>query len=73
MCGYYTFKKTRWNRDIAWRSPCHKRTDSPWLLFVSENGYGKRVPLSRFHQSPLNRVGLIGYKFSFEDCLAAVL
>nr|GEV10474.1 DNA gyrase subunit A, chloroplastic/mitochondrial [Tanacetum cinerariifolium] len=50
----------------------HKRTDGPWLLFVSENGYGKRVPLSRFRQSPLNRVGLIGYKFSSEDRLAAV-
>lgn len=50
----------------------HKRTDGPWLLFVSENGFGKRVPLSRFRQSPLNRVGLIGYKFSSEDRLAAV-
>ncbi|XP_038679693.1 DNA gyrase subunit A, chloroplastic/mitochondrial isoform X2 [Tripterygium wilfordii] len=44
----------------------------PWLLFVSENGYGKRVPLSSFRLSPLNRVGLIGYKFSSEDRLAAV-
>ncbi|XP_050209643.1 DNA gyrase subunit A, chloroplastic/mitochondrial [Mercurialis annua] len=44
----------------------------PWLLFVSENGYGKRVPLSRFRLSVLNRVGLIGYKFSAEDRLAAV-
>lgn len=34
----------------------------PWLLFVSESGYGKRVPLSSFRQLPLNRVGLIGYK-----------
>lgn len=34
----------------------------PWLLFVSESGYGKRVPLSRFRLLPLNRVGLIGYK-----------
>ncbi|KAL6125462.1 hypothetical protein ACLB2K_073520 [Fragaria x ananassa] len=46
--------------------------DGPWLLFVSESGYGKRVPLSRFHSSRLNRVGLIGYKFSSEDRLAAV-
>ncbi|CAL8118165.1 unnamed protein product [Prunus armeniaca] len=44
----------------------------PWLLFVSESGYGKRVPLSRFHSSKLNRVGLIGYKFALEDRLAAV-
>lgn len=34
----------------------------PWLLFVSESGYGKRVPLSSFRILPLNRVGLIGYK-----------
>ncbi|CAA0823269.1 Probable DNA gyrase subunit A-chloroplastic/mitochondrial [Striga hermonthica] len=44
----------------------------PWLLFISENGYGKRVPLASFRTSPLNRVGLIGYKFSEEDRLAAV-
>jgi DNA gyrase subunit A len=45
---------------------------APWLLFVSESGFGKRVPLSCFRASPLNRVGLIGYKFSAEDRLAAV-
>ncbi|KAK9733101.1 hypothetical protein RND81_04G043300 [Saponaria officinalis] len=44
----------------------------PWLLFISESGYGKRVPLGRFRLSPLNRVGLIGYKFAAEDRLAAV-
>ncbi|KZV47303.1 DNA gyrase subunit A, chloroplastic/mitochondrial [Dorcoceras hygrometricum] len=44
----------------------------PWLLFISESGFGKRVPLSSFRMSPLNRVGLIGYKFSSEDRLAAV-
>ncbi|XP_052192183.1 DNA gyrase subunit A, chloroplastic/mitochondrial isoform X18 [Diospyros lotus] len=44
----------------------------PWLLFVSENGFGKRVPLGSFRVSPLNRVGLIGYKLSSKDCLAAV-
>lgn len=49
-----------------------KDLDGPWLLFVSESGFGKRVPLSRFRLSPLNRVGLIGYKFSLEDQLAAV-
>ncbi|GJU53779.1 putative reverse transcriptase domain-containing protein [Tanacetum coccineum] len=31
-------------------------------MFVTENGFGKRVPLSRFRQFPWNRVGLIGYK-----------
>lgn len=49
-----------------------KSMNGPWLLFVSESGYGKRVPVSRFRSSPLNRVGLIGYKFSSEDRLAAV-
>lgn len=44
----------------------------PWLLFITESGFGKRVPLSRFRMSPLNRVGLKGYKFSSEDRLAAV-
>ncbi|KAF4384730.1 hypothetical protein F8388_004037 [Cannabis sativa] len=49
-----------------------KGLKGPWLLFISESGYGKRVPLSRFRSSPLNRVGLIGYKFAAEDRLAAV-
>ncbi|MED6191870.1 hypothetical protein PIB30_004527 [Stylosanthes scabra] len=49
-----------------------KDQKGPWLLFVSESGYGKRVPLSSFRISPLNRVGLIGYKFAAEDRLAAV-
>ncbi|KAL6493801.1 hypothetical protein OROGR_031710 [Orobanche gracilis] len=44
----------------------------PWLLFISESGLGKRVPLASFRMSPLNRVGLKGYKFSAEDHLAAV-
>lgn len=48
------------------------RMKGPWLLFVSESGFGKRVPLSSFRMSHLNRVGLIGYKFSSEDRLAAV-
>ncbi|XP_019459958.1 PREDICTED: DNA gyrase subunit A, chloroplastic/mitochondrial-like [Lupinus angustifolius] len=49
-----------------------KRQSGPWLLFVSESGYGKRVPLSSFRMSPLNRIGLIGYKFAAKDRLAAV-
>ncbi|KAL2478180.1 putative DNA gyrase subunit A [Forsythia ovata] len=44
----------------------------PWLLFISENGFGKRVPLANFRMSPLNRVGLKGYRFSSEDHLVAV-
>ncbi|XP_057991076.1 DNA gyrase subunit A, chloroplastic/mitochondrial isoform X2 [Hevea brasiliensis] len=50
----------------------HNKGSGPWLLFVSESGYGKRVPLGSFRLSPLNRVGLIGCKFSAEDRLAAV-
>ncbi|XP_010486682.1 PREDICTED: DNA gyrase subunit A, chloroplastic/mitochondrial-like [Camelina sativa] len=49
-----------------------KQTTGPWLLFVCENGYGKRVSLSSFKRSRLNRVGLVGCKFSEDDCLAAV-
>ncbi|KAF5202603.1 Dna gyrase subunit a [Thalictrum thalictroides] len=45
---------------------------APWLLFVSEGGFGKRVPLTNFHLSPLNRVGLIGYKLQEDDRLVAV-
>lgn len=48
-----------------------KGFSGPWLLFISENGFGKRVPLSSFRTSSLNRIGLIGYKFSTEDNLAA--
>ncbi|GAB2287516.1 hypothetical protein Dimus_021891 [Dionaea muscipula] len=50
----------------------NKGLSGPWLLFITESGYGKRVPVSSFRLSPLNRVGLIGYKFAAEDCLAAV-
>ncbi|XP_074328770.1 DNA gyrase subunit A, chloroplastic/mitochondrial [Apium graveolens] len=49
-----------------------KRASGPMLLFISESGIGKRVPLSSFRLSPLNRIGLIGFKFSTEDRLAAV-
>ncbi|PIA47834.1 hypothetical protein AQUCO_01400430v1 [Aquilegia coerulea] len=45
---------------------------APWLLFVSEGGFGKRVPLTNFHLSALNRVGLIGYKLQEDDRLVAV-
>ncbi|KAK2983473.1 hypothetical protein RJ640_006486, partial [Escallonia rubra] len=62
--------------DLGRNSEVHdthaKSLSGPWLLFVSESGFGKRVPLSRFRLSPLNRVGLKGYKFSSEDRLAAV-
>ncbi|WVZ61007.1 hypothetical protein U9M48_010948 [Paspalum notatum var. saurae] len=44
----------------------------PWLLFIAENGLGKRVPLNAFRRSKFNLVGMQGYKLA-EDCrLAAV-
>ncbi|CAN8259821.1 unnamed protein product [Cochlearia groenlandica] len=49
-----------------------KQSTGPWLLFVCENGHGKRVPLSSFRLARLNRVGLIGSKFAEDDRLAAV-
>ncbi|KAG0469048.1 hypothetical protein HPP92_018376 [Vanilla planifolia] len=49
-----------------------KDSSPPWLLFVSENGYGKRVPLSEFRLSKFRTVGLIGYKLLPEDRLAAM-
>ncbi|KAL0916129.1 hypothetical protein M5K25_013613 [Dendrobium thyrsiflorum] len=44
----------------------------PWLLFLSESGYGKRVPLSEFRLSRFRSVGLIGYKLQRDDRLAAM-
>ncbi|XP_009401579.1 DNA gyrase subunit A, chloroplastic/mitochondrial isoform X1 [Musa acuminata AAA Group] len=44
----------------------------PWLLFVSESGHGKRVPLSAFRLSSFRRVGLIGCKLLPDYRLAAV-
>ncbi|KAK1280975.1 hypothetical protein QJS04_geneDACA015129 [Acorus gramineus] len=49
-----------------------KELRPPWLLFVSEGGLGKRVPISSFRLSNFNRVGLIGYKLPPDDRLAAV-
>ncbi|KAF9612208.1 hypothetical protein IFM89_038630 [Coptis chinensis] len=49
-----------------------KDLSAPWLLYVSESGYGKRVPLSYFNLSVLNRIGLIGYKLQEDDRLVAV-
>lgn len=49
-----------------------KTITAPWLLLVSESGFGKRVPLSTFRITPLNRVGLIGYKPLPEDRVAAL-
>ncbi|CAL9753619.1 unnamed protein product [Musa acuminata subsp. burmannicoides] len=44
----------------------------PWLLFVSESGHGKRVPLSAFRLSSFRKVGFIGCKLLPDYRLAAV-
>lgn len=44
----------------------------PWLLFITESGHGKRVPLTEFRLSKFNRKGLKGYKLAEDDRLAAV-
>ncbi|XP_065040290.1 DNA gyrase subunit A, chloroplastic/mitochondrial-like isoform X2 [Musa acuminata AAA Group] len=49
-----------------------KNIGPPWLLFVSESGHGKRVPLSAFRLSSFRRVGLIGCKLLPDYRLAAV-
>lgn len=50
-----------------------KDTSAPWLLFVTENGFGMRVPLKVFPPSRLSRVGLVGCKFIHpDDQLASV-
>lgn len=40
-----------------------KDTSAPWLLFVTENGFGIRLPLKEFSPSRLSRGGLVGCKF----------
>ncbi|XP_059649334.1 DNA gyrase subunit A, chloroplastic/mitochondrial isoform X2 [Cornus florida] len=63
-------------KELATDSEIHqsytKGLIGPWLLFVTESGLGKRVPLSRFRVGGLNKIGVKGYKFSEEDQLAAV-
>ncbi|KAI3948515.1 hypothetical protein MKW98_019265 [Papaver atlanticum] len=49
-----------------------KDLSPPWLLFISECGMGKRVSVNSFRLSPLNRVGLKGYKLQEEDRLVSV-
>ncbi|KAL7120287.1 hypothetical protein ACP275_02G114300 [Erythranthe tilingii] len=63
---------TKLEKAIETQKTHGKGSTGPWLLFISESGFGKRVPLASFRMSPLNRVGLKGYKFSLENRLAAV-
>ncbi|KAJ3669364.1 hypothetical protein LUZ60_011314 [Juncus effusus] len=59
-------------KDLPNMSPSSKGVGPPWLLFVSEDGRGKRVSLSTFRLSPFNRVGLVGYKLREDERLAGV-
>ncbi|CAF1703545.1 unnamed protein product, partial [Brassica napus] len=45
--------------DKSEETSAEKQSTGPWLFFVSENGYAKRVPLNSFKPS---LVGLIGSK-----------
>ncbi|EFJ11482.1 hypothetical protein SELMODRAFT_126010 [Selaginella moellendorffii] len=49
-----------------------KASEAPWLLFVSENGMAKRVPITSFPRHGLNKVGVIGCKFVPGDRLASM-
>ena len=46
---------------------------APWLLAITTNGYGKRVPVSKFRLQNRAGMGVRAIKFkSQEDCLAAI-
>ncbi|KAJ1686088.1 hypothetical protein LUZ63_017478 [Rhynchospora breviuscula] len=59
------------HKDLPGMHP-KKSKGPPWLLFVSENGYGKRISLSMFRLSSFNRFGLKGYKLPQDISLAGV-
>lgn len=45
----------------------------PWLLAITNNGYGKRVPISKFRLQNRAGMGIRAIKFkSDDDCLVAV-
>jgi DNA gyrase subunit A len=46
-------------------------TSGPWVLFVTENGMGKRVPVSEFRLSGRRGVGIKGLKLKAGDRLVA--
>lgn len=49
-----------------------KKTGAPWLLMVTEDGFGKRVPIKAFPKGVAGRVGVIGCKFHEGDLLASL-
>jgi hypothetical protein len=40
------------------------KSKAPWLLMVTEDGFGKRVPIKAFPKGVAGRVGVIGCKVS---------
>ena len=40
------------------------KSNAPWLLMVTEDGFGKRVPIKAFPKGVAGRVGVIGCKVS---------
>lgn len=61
--------------DIAPASLLHTKGNkpkAPWLLMVTEDGFGKRVPIKAFPKGVAGRVGVIGCKFHEGDLLASL-
>lgn len=48
-------------------------SQTPWLLTITNNGYGKRVPVSKFRLQNRAGMGVRAIKFKTkDDCLAAI-
>ena len=48
-------------------------TNGPWLLAITEKGYGKRVPIAKFRLQNRAGMGVRAMKFkSSDDCLVAI-
>lgn len=47
-------------------------TDNIWALFVTKQGYGKRVPISEFRMQNRGGMGVFGTKFRPDDSLVAM-
>ncbi len=48
-------------------------TNAPWLLAITEKGYGKRVPIAKFRLQNRAGMGVRAMKFkSADDCLVAI-
>ncbi|KAL3698671.1 hypothetical protein R1sor_012747 [Riccia sorocarpa] len=49
------------------------KREEPCLLFVSKNGFGKRVPIQAFTTGGLGRMGVIGCKLKKGDSVASFM